>query len=349
LREPHRIELPRIVLVGAGVIEELGEICLELGFSRVLIVSGRRTFKVAGERVLEILRSSGLDVEATQALRADLETVGRVAREAGDIGAEVVVGVGGGRIIDVAKMAAARSRIEFISTPTTASHDGIASSLASVKGLGRPYSVKAVAPIAVVADSQVIAGAPYRLTASGCGDVIAKVVAVRDWRLAHEVNGEYYGEYAASLALMSSNLVMGSAELIRARDDEGYRTLIEALVSCGVAMSIAGSSRPCSGSEHLFSHALDVIAPKPALHGEQCGVGTIMMAKLHGLDWREIKERLRAVGAPTTAEELGIEARYIVEALVRARWIRPGRYTILDEVKLTSEEAKRLAEECEVI
>jgi glycerol-1-phosphate dehydrogenase [NAD(P)+] len=209
--------------------------------------------------------------------------------------------------------------------------------------------VKAVAPIAVVADSGIISGAPYRLTASGCGDVIAKVVAVRDWRLAHEANDEYYGEYAASLALMSSNLVMESAELIREGGEEGYRTLIEALVSCGVAMSIAGSSRPCSGSEHLFSHALDVVAPRPALHGEQCGVGTIMMAKLHGLDWRRIGERLRMIGAPTTAEELGIEPRYVVEALVRARWIRPERYTILDEVKLTEEEAKRLAEGCGVI
>ena len=349
MKETHRIELPRIVLVGAGVLNDLGEICVELGFKRALIVSGRKTFKVAGERAVEILKRSGLEVEATSALKADLDTVHRVAGEASSMGAEVVIGVGGGRVIDVAKMAAARSRIDFISAPTTASHDGIASSLASIKGLGRPYSVKAVAPIAVVADSEVIASAPYRLTASGCGDVIAKVVAVRDWRLAHEVNGEYYGEYAASLALMSSNLVMRSSELIREGEEEGIRTLIEALVSCGVAMSIAGSSRPCSGSEHLFSHALDLIAPRPALHGEQCGVGTIMMAKLHGLNWMEIRERLRAVGAPTTAEELGIEPRYIVEALVRARWIRPGRYTILDEVKLTSEEAKSLAEECGVI
>ncbi|KYH36945.1 MAG: glycerol-1-phosphate dehydrogenase [Candidatus Bathyarchaeota archaeon B23] len=136
---------------------------------------------------------------------------------------------------------------------------------------------------------------------------------------------------------------------MRGRGEEGYRVLIEALVSCGVAMSIAGSSRPCSGSEHLFSHALDVVAPRPALHGEQCGVGTIMMAKLHGLDWRGIRERLRVIGAPTTAEELGIEPRYVVEALVRARRIRPERYTILNEVELTEKEARELAEECGVI
>ena len=131
--------------------------------------------------------------------------------------------------------------------------------------------------------------------------------------------------------------------------DAGYRTLLEALVSCGVAMSIAGSSRPCSGSEHLFSHALDVIAPRAALHGELCGVGTIMMARLHGLDWRSIADCLRRVGAPATAAELGIDREKIVEALVRARSIRPERYTILDQAELTREKAAALAEECGII
>jgi glycerol-1-phosphate dehydrogenase [NAD(P)+] len=163
------------------------------------------------------------------------------------------------------------------------------------------------------------------------------------------VNDEYYGEYAASLALMSSNLIMRNALLIRERLEEGYRTLLEALVSCGVAMSIAGSSRPCSGSEHLFSHTLDVIAPGAALHGEQCGVGAIMMAKLHGLDWRELKESLRIIGAPTTAEELGVGKSTVVEALVKAREIRPDRYTVLDTAKLTPETAELLASECGVI
>ncbi len=209
--------------------------------------------------------------------------------------------------------------------------------------------MRAVSPIAVLADSRIIAESPYRFTASGCGDVVSKAVSVRDWRLAHEENGDYYGEYAGSLALMSSNLVMRNASLIGKHMEEGYRTLLEALVSCGVAMSIAGSSRPCSGSGHLFSHTLDMIAPHAALHGEQCGVGAIMMAKLHGIDWRAIKESLMVIGAPTTAEELGIGPDTVVEALVKARDIRPERYTILSKVKLTQESARDLAEDCGVI
>jgi len=345
----HRIDLPRIVLVGRDVLEFLGEICGELGLERALVVTGRKTYKIAGGRAQSILEESGIQVETTYVSEADMETVERVRGEAGTMAAQVVVGVGGGRTIDVAKLSAARNGTLFISVPTTASHDGIASSSASVKGLKRPYSVKARAPIAVVADSRIIAEAPYRFTASGCGDVVSKAVAVRDWRLAHEVRGEYYGEYAASLALMSSSLVMRSAHQIRGRLEEGYRTLLEALVSCGVAMSIAGSSRPCSGSAHLFSHALDIIAPRPALHGEQCGVGTVMMAKLHGLDWRSIRDSLRVIGAPTTARELGISREDVVEALVKAREIRPDRYTILNRVNLTLDAAEALGEECGVI
>jgi len=345
----HRIDLPRIVLVGRGVLDLLGEVCRELGLQRALVATGRRTFKIAGERAQANLHAMGLRAQTTCVGDANQENVQRVMREAEAMGADAVVGVGGGRTIDVAKLSASGNGIFFISVPTTASHDGIASSLASVKGLGRPYTVKAEAPIAVVADSSIVAESPYRFTASGCGDVISKAVAVRDWRLAREVNGEYYGEYAGSLALMSSSLVMESAHQIRDRQEEGYRTLLEALVSCGVAMSIAGSSRPCSGSEHLFSHALDMLAPRPALHGEQCGVGAIMMAKLHGLDWRSIRESLEVIGAPTTAEALGISRETIIAALVKAREVRPERYTILNRVSLTAGAAEDLAEKCGVL
>lgn len=349
MSDVHRIDLPRVVLIGRGVLERLGEICVELGFRKALIVTGRRTYEIAGERGQSILRDAGLRVETICASEADLANVEGVRMEAEKMGADAVIGVGGGRTIDVAKLGATRSRMFFVSVPTTASHDGIASSLASIKGLGKPYSVKSNAPIAVFADSSIVAESPYRFTASGCGDVISKVVAVRDWVLAHQEKGEYYGDYAASLAQMSSSMVMKSARQIRDKLEAGYRTLLEALVSCGVAMSIAGSSRPCSGSEHLFSHALDMIAPRVALHGEQCGVGTIMMAKLHEMDWSPIAESLSIIGAPTTAEGLGVSRECIVEALVRAREIRPERYTILDKVKLTEETAEDLAAKCGVI
>ena len=349
MNEIHRIDLPRLVIVGKGVVGHLGDICSELDLKRALVVTGFTTRKIAGERVRSILSENLPAVDIALVSEADTSTVESVKNKSKDMTADVLVGVGGGRTIDVAKLGAFEAKIPFISVPTTASHDGIASSLASIKDLGRPYSMKANVPVAVVADSDVIAESPYRFTASGCGDVISKAVSVMDWKLSHEVNGEYYGDYAASLSLMSSSLVCRNAQQIRDRRESGFRTLLEALVSCGVAMSIAGSSRPCSGSEHLFSHALDLIAPMTALHGEQCGVGTIMMAKLHGLDWTSIADNLSLIGAPTSAEGLGIDPRDIIKALVRAREVRPDRYTILSEISLNEESAEKLASDCRVI
>jgi glycerol-1-phosphate dehydrogenase [NAD(P)+] len=178
---------------------------------------------------------------------------------------------------------------------------------------------------------------------------VSKFTSVRDWELAYKVKNEYYGEYAASLALMSARLITKNADVIKPGAEEGLRLVLEALISCGVAMSIAGSSKPCSGSEHLFSHSLDLVESNGGLHGEQCGVGTIMMAYLYDIDWKGIKDTLQKTGAPTTAEELGVEPESIIKALVQACTIRPERYTILNTKQLDYTSAKKLAKVTGVI
>ena len=207
----------------------------------------------------------------------------------------------------------------------------------------------AQAPLAIIADTDIIAQAPWRSAISGCGDVIAKFTAVKDWQLAHTEKNEYYGEYAASLALMSTKLVIQNAKLIQPGNDEGLHVLLEALISCGVAMSIAGSSRPCSGSEHLFSHALDMIKCPHAMHGEQCGVGSVLTAYLHKTDWQRIRDTLKQIGAPTTAAELGVKDEDLVKAFEMAATIRPERYTILHKLKLDREACEKVAKTTGVI
>jgi len=340
----HRMELPREVIVGENTLDLVAEVTKRLGFEKkAFIVSGLKTFEIAGRRVKEILEDAKIEVDYSLVRSSTVEEVGMVERQIEKEKPEVVLGIGGGTKIDVAKLSSARVGVPFISIPTTASHDGIASPVASIKGLSKPYSVMAQSPMAIIADTEVIIKADYRFTASGCGDVIAKLTAVRDWKLAHMVKNEYYGEYAASLALMSSRLIVRNADLIRPGSNEGLRVLLEALISCGVAMSIAGSSRPCSGSEHLFSHALDLIGSKYAMHGEQCGVGTIIMGYLHRINWRKIRETLEKVGAPTTAEELKVEPEKVIEAIIKAKDVRPDRYTILNEKQLSRESAEKIA------
>ncbi|HID19029.1 TPA: NAD(P)-dependent glycerol-1-phosphate dehydrogenase [Candidatus Bathyarchaeota archaeon] len=344
------MELPRRVVVGVGVLNSVGEICLELGIKgRTLVLTGPKTYQVAGKAVLDSLEDVGLQTFHLKVKEASEKDVRKAERNLKADKPSVAIGVGGGKVIDVTKLASARMGIPFLSCPTAASHDGIASPQASISNGKNITSVRAQSPLAIIADIDVILKAPYRLMASGCGDIIAKFTAVRDWWLAHQLRGEYYGDYAANLARMSARLVAGNARLIREGSEEGVRTVVEALISCGVAMSIAGSSRPCSGSEHLFSHALEKVSPGKGLHGERCGVGTIMMAYLHKLRWRRIKAVLRMVDAPTTASELGVEGIDVVKALTIAHKIRPERYTILGERGLTQTSALKLARKTEVL
>jgi glycerol-1-phosphate dehydrogenase [NAD(P)+] len=132
---------------------------------------------------------------------------------------------------------------------------------------------------------------------------------------------------------MTAEMLVDNADSIRPGLEESAWAVVKALVSSGVAMSIASSSRPASGAEHLFSHQLDRIAPGEALHGHQVGVGSILTAYLHGGErgfWREIRTALETLDAPTTAAELGVADETVVEALTTAHQIR-DRYTILGD------------------
>jgi glycerol-1-phosphate dehydrogenase [NAD(P)+] len=346
----HRMQLPREVIVGNGTIERAADISQKLGFTKsALVIAGSKTYDIAGKTVKELLEAKKMEVDTFLVETATIKDVEAVEERIKTLKPQIVFGVGGGTKIDVAKCSSARQGVPFISVPTTASHDGIASPLSSIKGLGTPYSVMAQAPLAIIADTDIIRQAPWRFAISGCADVVAKLTAVKDWKLAHEEKDEYYGAYAASLALMSARLVIGSANLIYEKSEEGIRVLIEALISCGVSMSIAGSSRPCSGSEHLFGHGLEMARPNCSMHGERCGVGTIMMAYLQGANWKQVKRTLEKLGAPVSARELGVEKGEVVKALELAASLRPERYTILHKLNLSTQGYERLAKTTGVV
>ncbi len=346
----HYMQLPREVIVGNGVLNRVTEVTQRLNLKGVaLIISGTRSYEVAGKQVYDLLEQAGMDPYGLLVETITMKDIALIEEQIINLKPQALFGVGGGTIIDATKVSSGKQNIPFISIPTTVSHDGIASPLASIKGADKPYSIMAQAPLAIIADTDIISQAPWRSVISGCGDVIAKYTAVKDWKLAHIEKNEYYGEYAASLALMSAKLITENASLIEPGNVGGLRVLLEALISCGVAMSIAGSSRPCSGSEHLFSHALDIVSPSHAMHGEQVGIGSILTAFLHGTNWQRIKGTLKRIGAPTTAKELGVKDEAVIEALELATTIRPERYTILHKLGLNFEACQTVAKATKVI
>ncbi|MCI4348063.1 MAG: iron-containing alcohol dehydrogenase, partial [Thermoplasmata archaeon] len=291
---------PRSVLAGHGVLEELGRSCVTFDFPKKgAVVTGPRTRALAGDRATQILKDSGFDVAVIEATEATAAEVERVTAEAKKLGARFLVAVGGGSKIDIAKMAATKLGVPWVSVPTSAAHDGISSPRASIRDAAGVSSVEGVVPIGILADTSVIVQAPFRLLASGCADVMSNVTATLDWKLAARLRNEEYSSTASTLAEYAAQEIIDHAALIKPSLEESVWIAIRPMMISGIAMSVAGSSRPCSGSEHLFSHALDRVARQPGLHGEQVGVGAVMMLYLHGSDWRRIRTALHTIGAPT--------------------------------------------------
>lgn len=336
-------QLPRDVLVGHNAIEQLPDILADIKIRRsAFIIAGTSTREVAGNQVYTVLQSryEATHFSAPHLNTAILQDAQRAAQEAD---AEVVIGVGGGRIIDTAKIVSYNLNIPFISVPTAASHDGIVSGRATLPTEKGSVSVQAHPPIAVVADTGIIARAPHRLLASGCADVISNYTAILDWELAHRLRGEEISEYAIALSKMTAEILVKNSHLIKPGQEQAAWIVVKALVSSGVAMSIAGSSRPASGGEHKFGHALEKIRPGAVLHGEACGLGSIMTMYLHGGDWRAIRHSLIQIGSPTTPEQMKLPDEVVVEALLSAKDIRPERFTILD-TGITRESAQNLVQ-----
>ena len=330
----RKIQMPREVYIDPGIVKDTADICKTLHLDKkILIVTGSHTYDVGAVPVIESLEKADIGYDVIKVDKASFESISEV--EELITPDTTVLGIGGGKVIDVAKLSSYNQGVYFVSMPTTASHDGIVSPLASIKNPNTSTSAKAHSPIAVIADTEIIAQSPFRLLSAGCADLISNFTAIKDWKLAHRLKNAQFSESAASLSIMSAHLITDNVSNIKPNLEASARIVMKSLFSGGMAISIAGTSRPASGSEHLFSHALDKILDKPALHGEQCGIGTIMMMYLHDGDWK--------------AAEIGIADEDIIEALTIAHEIRPERYTILGDNGISKDAAYELAYKTGVI
>ena len=342
------MELPRLIVIGEKNISEFGKFLRSLNHpKKVSLVSGINVRKFLQKKIQESLSLAKIRYVWHAAKSNEIKFINEIQKDVKKDRSDLIIGIGGGRSVDIAKMISFNLNKPFVSLPTAASHDGIASPFVSIRS-NKPHSIVATAPLGVFVDIDIIRKAPKKLLASGCGDLIANLIAVKDWQLGRDKTGEYYGRYSANLAAMSAQILMENSKIF-AKKGLDARVIVEALISAGVASCIAGSSRPCSGAEHLFSHALDKLAPGVGLHGEKCGIGAIMMAKLQGQDWKKIARVLRDVGAPTTAKKIGLKPDTLAKALTIAQDLRPERYTILKEVDMTFKKAIDLAKSTKVL
>lgn len=343
------MELPRYLRAVEGRAElaaVLGEICAELGFRSLCLVCGRLASRQAADELAAgfapaaaVLRVAGNDAAEVRGLAARAELAG----------ADAVLAIGGGRAIDVAKAACLEAGKPVISCPTQLAADGLASPVSVIRDdAGAVQSLPGRLPVAVVCDLEMAATAPPETLRAGFGDLVSNVTALGDWRLAAAAGAERVDDFAALLSGAAAGLALGAdpAGLAGGRPPPALlRRLLEGLVLSGLAMEIAGSSRPCSGAEHLISHALDRLAPETAPHGEQVAFGALLAARLQGEDWRALRAPLAEAGLSGALSGFGLPRETLVEAVRTAPATRPGRYTVLDQSDLSEGAIGRLLDE----
>ena len=277
---------------------------------------------------------------------ADQRWAAEVGSRAKRAGADAIVAAGGGRTLDVAKLAGARAGLPVLLAPTQLSHDGICSPVAVVPDeSGRTESLGAVAPRAVFISLSTLIGAPRASVAAGIGDLLANPPALRDWALAAEHGLDEIDQRAWDMSVESYEAI-GSAldrDLEELAGDPGFlRHLADALVLSGTAMIVAGTSRPASGGEHEIAHALEELHPGRALHGAQVAFGCIVSLALYGEDVDRFRKRLRTLGLPDDPSDLGLDEDALVRVLLEAPNTRPGRFTILEDADLDAAKALSL-------
>ncbi|MHB8360218.1 MAG: NAD(P)-dependent glycerol-1-phosphate dehydrogenase [Thermoplasmataceae archaeon] len=335
------MQFPRDIYVGHGVLSQIKNIVKRnIRYGTVVIITGENTVKLAGNEVSNHLADASVDNHIIITGAATSENLEITLENSRELKAGLIIGVGGGSKIDLAKKIAFVLDIPFVSIPTTPSHDGIASPRASIKRNGWSVSEQGAMPVSIIADTSIMVKVPFRYLAAGAADVISNETAILDWKLANRIKGEEFSSSASAIAEYAAKELIEKAHLIMPGVEESVWLVVKQILASGTSMAIASSSRPASGSEHLIAHNLENLSQGKAIHGEQCAIGSVVSMFLHGGDWRTMVSTYSKFGLSIKARDYGIGDDIMIEALRTAHRIRKERYTILGEVDLSREAAQ---------
>lgn len=336
----RQICIPTLVRIKRGALDRLGIYAARHDFKRVQILASQDLPGTLLERLEASLAANGIEVVGKETVReASLEFAQSIfAKLPGRT--QAVIGLGGGKALDIAKYVGFLARLPDISVPTSLSNDGFCSPQSSLTIAGKRRSLPSQMPFGVVVDTEVTGAAPIPLWWSGVGDLVSKVTAVRDWKLAFHARGTPVDDFAALL----SDATVFQFVARPVRDAEGEALLANALMLNGVAMEVCGSSRPASGSEHLISHALDASSRKPRLHGLQVGVATYLISQLQGQGTDLIRSLFERTRFWEAFQGQPLSRREWLEAIRMAPGIKDNFHTILSERDCLPE-AERLLNE----
>ncbi|MBP3654637.1 MAG: iron-containing alcohol dehydrogenase, partial [Oscillospiraceae bacterium] len=274
----HTLETRKVV-VDYGALDKFEEYMTELG------LTGKRTV-VYDTNIYKL--TEGKHVKADQEIILPAEGLmsekGRIEEMMKDLdNPEVIVAFGAGTIMDFGRYPAYQLGIPFVAIPTLASSDGFTANICSIVIDGQKKSIPLKAPELVVADLDIIKGAPARLVASGINDILSKYISIVDWKISTLVTGEYFCPMVCELAEHALSLMRGAADKYAATGVADHEAMTMAQMESGLTMQLLNHSRAASGAEHLMAHLVEMHPPRfekaEGIHGECVGVGTFQCAK----------------------------------------------------------------------
>lgn len=307
---------------------------------KILFITDQTVNKLYGVRVKEQLDELGkvkIEFISNNSIKYSMIMAEKII--ATDV--SYVVGLGGGKVLDVSKYAAYVAKKPFISIPTTMANDGIASPIAVLKCEdNRPKSLGCIMPYIIIIDTILIQNSPINLIKAGIGDTISNYMALMDWKFACKNNKDTMNDFAYLMSKMSLDSMLSTE--YKEICSNFINVLADSLVLSGLAMNFAGSSRPVSGSEHLFSHALDYYCSSTNLHGIQVALGTVSMLKLLNVNLKPITDYLNRFEVNINPCSLNITREEFVLCMQKASSMRASRYTYLNEINLEKNKLEKL-------
>ena len=328
------VNLPVFMEIGENILRDFDKITrkFNLSFQKPLILTGVNSSKVVeGYHPLK-----GFDRYIVT--ENSVENAYKIKKDIYGRGYDLLIAMGGGKVIDLSKFLSAETTLPVIVIPTVLSSDSVSSPISILKINGSVKSLSSIMPLGVIIDLSIIKTSPKEHLLAGIGDLLSNLSASFDWELAHRRGYEKMDDFARMLALLpAERLLSKSNEYTGLMDVSLLQDLAEGLVLSGIAMGITGSSRPASGSEHNISHSLDrVLKLDKRLHGLQVGFATLLTLQLQGnlKLFRKLLNFYKRLEFPTMIAEIGIPEEAFLEAFKIAPTIR-NRYTILNEIPYT--------------
>ena len=348
----NRFRLPYHLVVEEGIFNDINgcmkDVFPTLKRSKTILVT-EENLKGIFQEILDEIQRDFPKSELYLIQKVDYDSAVALAKHIVMNDVKLVIGFGGGSVLDLAKFAAFVSKSRLISLPTTLSNDSLASPVAvlGTEGTARK-SFRCTIPDAIIVDINVVKSAPERQLLAGIGDTVSKYTALYDWKLAGEKKGEAVDDFACMISGMAFDSILHS-EGEELKSSDFIRRLTNALVMGGLAMEIAGCSRPSSGSEHLFCHALEenhseqVNVP----HGIATAMGSFPACIFQGRDPLNIARIIRQYNIPIKPSANGITEEIFVKAWQEAAATRSDRYTILNETDLSAARLKEIYSQME--